>query len=47
MHWTTCGGGPRQTANGKPDNNTEIETIAEVADDLTSQFAFVGLAALR
>jgi hypothetical protein len=33
--------------NGKPENNTEIETIVEVADNLMSEFAFAGLAALR
>jgi hypothetical protein len=33
--------------DGKPANDGEIETIVEVADDLTSQFAFAGLAALR
>jgi hypothetical protein len=33
--------------NGQPADNAEIETIVEVADDLTSQFAFAGLAAPR
>jgi integrase len=33
--------------NEKPENDAEIATIVEVADDLTSQFAFAGLAPLR
>ncbi|MSO46174.1 MAG: hypothetical protein EXQ59_05340 [Acidobacteria bacterium] len=40
-------GGDGGNGNGKPANDVEIETIVEVADDLTSQFAFAGLAALR
>ena len=29
--------------NGKPENSAEIERIVEVADGLTSQFAFAGI----
>ena len=37
MPWTTCGEAAIQKGNGKPANDAEIETIVEVADDLTSQ----------
>ena len=44
-------GGDGANGNGNSANDAEIETIVEVADDLTftvtSQFAFAGLAALR
>jgi hypothetical protein len=33
--------------NGDGANRTEIPAIVEVSDDLTSQFAFAGLAALQ
>ena len=40
-------GGDAANGNGKPTSDAEIETIVEVPDDLTSQFAFAGLAAFR
>jgi hypothetical protein len=52
MPWTTSGGAvTAQTATEKPANDAKIETIVEVAADLTSRsrhsFAFAGLAAFR
>ncbi|HUQ73059.1 MAG TPA: hypothetical protein VM165_26250 [Planctomycetaceae bacterium] len=41
---------PAHNGDGNGDggaNQTEIPTIVEVSDDLTSQFAFAGLAAFR
>jgi hypothetical protein len=44
-------GGDGSNGNGKPANDAKIETIVEVAADLTSRsrhsFAFAGLAAFR
>lgn len=39
--------GEAANGHGKAANAAEIETVVDVADDLTSQFAFAGLAALR
>ena len=42
-----AGNGNGADGNGEAANAGEIETVVEVSDELTSPFAFAGLAALR